>query len=178
MVLTNPGGGCESGLSRTLCNRRGPDAHTHQMKAIECASGGPSVQWVDHALGLIYALALVCTFDVVVARRIFPTQGSARWFLVHAAFNLCVVVTSFRDVVSVVVSPLCSMWSNMGSWLPAYFTISGVLRLHRRHPRADSTRAAPRRLRFPYATLLIPLCNARDGVRSRLPRAGVQPEAQ
>ena len=83
------------------------------------------MQWSDHTVGLLRCLLLTFAFDKIVARRLIPNQLSARWFLVHAAFNACVVITSSSDVFNVVMSPLCSLTSRMGNWNPAHFTIAG-----------------------------------------------------
>jgi len=85
----------------------------------------PTVSWHDHGIGLFFAFSAIAALDFVVCRRMIPANPSARWFLLHSAFNWAVVAASMKDVVAVFAKPLCSLAVPMESWIPAYLVIAG-----------------------------------------------------
>lgn len=95
------------------------------ISACDGAANNIDPTWVDHCLGLVIALTCIWAADVTIFCRLLPGAQSARWFMCHSAFNCVVVLTSFRDVFAVFMSPLCSLAVPMHSWTPAYITIAG-----------------------------------------------------
>ena len=87
---------------------------------------GVDPSWRDHGVGLLVSLACVSAGDIFVMRPLF-TNASARWFALHASFNLAVAALTARDVWSVLSSPLCSLAQPMASasWTAVHIILAG-----------------------------------------------------